>query len=296
VLGNEDLYGILGSLPGARVGGSKPQRLERIVDYFDRMVFRDVPAEAPPGELNFRYLVELAARDREVLLAPTTATAASRSAAAATSVYDLPPSHQKQFKRYIRDSPVRVACFLVIAPSISPAAAHAAARLKTESGTDTDVADQGTGRRSTRRCSTSRGCWTGGRWRGGCGCSCRGGGPAHAWLPRMRSRVAHQGPDDLFKHEVGRSGHWGVGLSRIAYYPDPDLAPLSAAFPPRATARRRCLPVTWRGRSCWRIWRTACWTSCREVRDCVQYHDVVSLIRSGGSDAQATRENPRCHL
>jgi hypothetical protein len=56
------------------------------------------------------------------------------------SVYDLPPSHQKQFKRYIRDSPVRVACFLVIAPSISPAAAHAAARLKIESGTDTDVA------------------------------------------------------------------------------------------------------------------------------------------------------------
>jgi hypothetical protein len=53
------------------------------------------------------------------------------------SVYDLPPSHQKQFKRYIRDSPVRVACFLVIAPSISPAAAHAAARLEVESGTDT---------------------------------------------------------------------------------------------------------------------------------------------------------------
>jgi hypothetical protein len=86
------------------------------------------------------------------------------------SVYELPPSHQKQFKRYIRESPVRVACFLVIAPSISPAAAHAAARLKIESGTDTDVADQGTGRRSTRRCSTSRGCWIGRRWREGCGC------------------------------------------------------------------------------------------------------------------------------
>jgi hypothetical protein len=25
------------------------------------------------------------------------------------SVYELPPSHQKQFKRYIRDAPVRVA-------------------------------------------------------------------------------------------------------------------------------------------------------------------------------------------
>jgi hypothetical protein len=56
------------------------------------------------------------------------------------SVYDLPPSHLKEFKRYIRDSPVRVACFLIIAPSIGPAAGHAAARLKIESGTDTDVA------------------------------------------------------------------------------------------------------------------------------------------------------------
>jgi hypothetical protein len=85
VLSNEDLYGILGSLPGAKVGGSKPERLERSVDHFGRMVFREIPAEAPPGELYFRYLTELAARDREVLLAPTPATAASLSAAAATS-------------------------------------------------------------------------------------------------------------------------------------------------------------------------------------------------------------------
>jgi hypothetical protein len=85
VLSNEDLYLIPGFLPGAKVGGSKPQRLERIVDYLDRMVFRDVPAEAPPGELYFRYLAELAARDREVLLGSTTATAPSGSAAAATS-------------------------------------------------------------------------------------------------------------------------------------------------------------------------------------------------------------------
>jgi hypothetical protein len=185
VLSNEDLYGILGSLPGAKVGGSKPERLERIVDYFDRMVFRDVPAEAPPGELYFRYLAELAARDREVLLANRVIRKDREMDGAfeegtrylfaeklglelmsmdgsdrcdgcfgigrrgdilmwdnksKESVYDLPPSHQKQFKRYIRDSPVRVACFLVIAPSISPAAAHAAARLKIESGTDTDVA------------------------------------------------------------------------------------------------------------------------------------------------------------
>jgi hypothetical protein len=43
VSSNDDLYGILGSPAGARVGGSKPQRLERILDYCDRMVFRAVP-------------------------------------------------------------------------------------------------------------------------------------------------------------------------------------------------------------------------------------------------------------
>jgi hypothetical protein len=188
VLNNEDLYGILGSLPGAKVGGSKPQPVDRIIDYFDRMVFRDVPAEASPGELYFRYLAELAHRDREVLLANRVIRKDREMDAAfeegtrylfaeklglelrtmdgsdhcdgcfgigrrgdilmwdnksKESVYELPPSHQKQFKRYIRDSPVRVACFLVIALSIGPAAAHAAARLKIESGTDTDVANQG---------------------------------------------------------------------------------------------------------------------------------------------------------
>jgi hypothetical protein len=46
----------------------------------------------------------------------------------------------RQFKRYIRDSAIRVACFLIIVPAIAPGAAHVAARLKIESGTDTDVA------------------------------------------------------------------------------------------------------------------------------------------------------------
>jgi hypothetical protein len=56
------------------------------------------------------------------------------------SVYDFPPSHMRQFKRYIRDSPDRVSCFLVIVPEVGPGAAQNAARLKVESGTDTDVA------------------------------------------------------------------------------------------------------------------------------------------------------------
>jgi hypothetical protein len=56
------------------------------------------------------------------------------------SVYAFPPSHMKQFKRYIRDSQDRVSCFLVIVPEIGEEAAENAARLKVESGSDTDVA------------------------------------------------------------------------------------------------------------------------------------------------------------
>jgi hypothetical protein len=56
------------------------------------------------------------------------------------TVYDFPQSHLKQFKRYIRDSQKRVSCFLIIAPRIGDGAEDTAARLKIESGTDTDIA------------------------------------------------------------------------------------------------------------------------------------------------------------
>jgi hypothetical protein len=184
-LSNDDLYSALSSLPGAKVSGSKAARVERIIDYFDKMVFRDVPEEAPVEELYFRYLVELARRDREILLANKVIRKDREMDDAfekgtrylfseklgldliqmggsdhadggfsigrrgdvllwdnksKESVYAFPPSHLKQFKRYIRDSPDRVACFLVIVPAIADGAAHMAARLKIESGTDTDVA------------------------------------------------------------------------------------------------------------------------------------------------------------
>lgn len=184
-LSNEDLYSILSSLPGAKVSGSKSRRLERIIEYFDKMVFRSVPEEAPVGELYFQYLVELARRDREILLANKVirkdremegafelgtrylfaeklglellAMGGSDHADGAVpvgrrgdvlmwdnkskeSIYSLPPSHLRQFKRYIRDSDRRVACFLIIVPDVAEAAGHMAARLKVESGTDTDVA------------------------------------------------------------------------------------------------------------------------------------------------------------
>jgi hypothetical protein len=185
-LATDDLYSILSSLPGAKVSGSKNDRIARIIEYFDKMIFKEVPDEVAPGELFYRYFVELAARDREILLANKVIRKDREMEGAfeeATkylfgeklgldfvalegsdrpdgcialggrrddimmwdnkskeSIYEFPPSHLRQFKRYIRDSAKRVACFLVIVPSIADNAAHMAARLKVESGTDTDVA------------------------------------------------------------------------------------------------------------------------------------------------------------
>ncbi len=183
-LSTRDLYEVLDSLPGAKVSGSKQDRIDRIIEYFANLVLRDVPAEAEPEVRFYRYLVELASRDRENLLAnkvikkdieidrafeegtrylfgtklglelihmegsdhPDGCFEIGRHGdvlmwdnKSKESVYEFPASHLRQFKRYIRDSERRVSCFLVIVPSIGSGAAQAAARLKIESGTDTDV-------------------------------------------------------------------------------------------------------------------------------------------------------------
>jgi len=156
-----------------------------MIEYFDKMVFRDVPEEASEGEVYYRYLVELARRDREILLAnqvirrdrdmdsafeigarylfvevlgltlidmpgsdkPDGCFEIGRRGdllmwdnKSKEDVYRFPASHLTQFKRYIRDSEKRVACFLIIVPSVDPGAAHVAAKLKVASGQDTDVA------------------------------------------------------------------------------------------------------------------------------------------------------------
>jgi len=185
LLSNQDLYDILSSLPGAKVSGSKQERVERVVAYFANLVVKDVDEEAPPGERYYRYLVELAARDRENLLANSVIKkdrdiedafeegtrylfhtrlgqelvhmpgsdhpdGCMRFAGkgdllmwdnkSKESQYSFPPAHVRQFKRYIRDSRERVSCFLVIVPDVADVAEGVAARLKVESGTDTDVA------------------------------------------------------------------------------------------------------------------------------------------------------------
>jgi hypothetical protein len=56
------------------------------------------------------------------------------------AVYTFPKSHFDQFKRYIRESVVRVNVFLVIIPSYDQSTRLQAMKLKHDSGTDTDVA------------------------------------------------------------------------------------------------------------------------------------------------------------
>ena len=65
----DDLYDVLGGLAGAKVSGSKAEKIDRLIDYFVNLVIKDVPEEASPAETYYEYLVELAARDRESVLA-----------------------------------------------------------------------------------------------------------------------------------------------------------------------------------------------------------------------------------
>lgn len=55
------------------------------------------------------------------------------------TTYEFPNDHFNQFRRYIHNSTERVNCFMVIAPEISDKAEENAYRLKTHSGTDTDL-------------------------------------------------------------------------------------------------------------------------------------------------------------
>ena len=68
-LANQDLHDICKTLPGAKVSGSKSERIDRVIDYFATLVTKEVSHEVSHGELYFRYLVELARRDRKSLLA-----------------------------------------------------------------------------------------------------------------------------------------------------------------------------------------------------------------------------------
>ena len=163
ILSNQELHKLCSSLPGVPVSGTKAERIRRIIGYFANLITKEVSDEASPGERLYKYLPELARRDRENLLANQIITKdidIERGFEAATrflfesrlgaklmemagsehpdgcirfggrrrtrgdvlmwdnksteGTYSFPPSHLRQFKRYIRDASDPVACFLVI--------------------------------------------------------------------------------------------------------------------------------------------------------------------------------------
>ena len=163
ILSNRELHKLCSSLPGVPVSGTKAERIRRIIGYFANLITKEVSDEASPGERLYKYLPELARRDRENLLANQIITKDSdieRGFEAATrflfesrlgvtlmemagsehpdgcirfggrrrtrgdvlmwdnkitqATYSFPPSHLRQFKRYIRNASDPVACFLVI--------------------------------------------------------------------------------------------------------------------------------------------------------------------------------------
>ncbi|MCQ3805267.1 MAG: hypothetical protein OXC98_00090 [bacterium] len=163
ILSTQELHKLCSSLPGVPVSGTKAERTQRIIGYFANLITKEVSDEASPGERLYKYLPELARRDRENLLANQIITKDSdiergfetatrflfESRLGATlmemagsehpdgcirfggrrktrgdvlmwdnksteDTYSFPPSHLRQFKRYIRDARDPVACFLVI--------------------------------------------------------------------------------------------------------------------------------------------------------------------------------------
>lgn len=163
ILSSEELLKLCSSLPGVPVSGTKAERIRRIIGYFANLITKEVSDKASPGERFYKYLPELARRDRENLLANQIIRkdldiehgfeAATRflfesrlglelmemtgsehpdgcirfgghrktrgdvlmwDNKSTETAYTFPPSHLRQFKRYIRDSSDPVACFLIV--------------------------------------------------------------------------------------------------------------------------------------------------------------------------------------
>ncbi|HKK14368.1 MAG TPA: SAP domain-containing protein, partial [Gammaproteobacteria bacterium] len=184
VLTNRELADICRELPGVQVSGSKDQRLRNIIGFYDNLRLLSFDEAVDERVRFYHFYEQLAARDRENLLAngiigkdreiegafeeatrylfaeklglELTAMAGSDHAdggfahpdgqsvflwdnKSKEALYDFPQEHYKQFKRYIRDSDQRVTTFLIIVPDYTEEAEAKAPRLKSESGTDTDV-------------------------------------------------------------------------------------------------------------------------------------------------------------
>lgn len=182
-LSAQDLYKLCSSLPGVKVTGTKAERTTRIVGYFANLITKNVSGDASPGERYYKYLPELARRDRENLLANQVITKDRDIESAfetgtrflfesklglklvemggsehpdgcigfggrrkrngdllmwdnksTETAYTFPPSHLRQFKRYVRDSKNPVACFMVVLAEADDSALNNAWRLEVDCG------------------------------------------------------------------------------------------------------------------------------------------------------------------
>jgi hypothetical protein len=183
-LSNDELYELCKKLPGVNVSGTKPDKIQNIINHFDKLRVVVCDADADPREKYYEYYVELATRDRENLLSnkiiskdkdmdlafenatrflfekklglsleqmkgsehPDGILRFGKSdelfmwdTKSKETSYEFPNDHFNQFRRYIHNSSERVNCFMVIAPEISEKAEENSYRLKTHSGSDTDV-------------------------------------------------------------------------------------------------------------------------------------------------------------
>ncbi len=68
LLSNSDLHQICTSLPGVKSSGIKEDRISRIIDYYAKKIIKDLPKDIPEEEKYYKYIIELAHRDRETLL------------------------------------------------------------------------------------------------------------------------------------------------------------------------------------------------------------------------------------
>lgn len=66
ILTSSELYDLCGEL-GLKVGGSKQDRIDRIIDHFSSLIIKEVDEGAPPGEIYYEYLEELASREADKL-------------------------------------------------------------------------------------------------------------------------------------------------------------------------------------------------------------------------------------
>jgi hypothetical protein len=66
---NNELKKICVKLPGVTSSGTKEERINRIIDYFNKLVVKKIPEGISNEEKYYKYLIELSKRDRETLLA-----------------------------------------------------------------------------------------------------------------------------------------------------------------------------------------------------------------------------------